>query len=66
MDGLVFPKVNDDLLGLVDIQGEVVLAVPYSQVLYFSPVGTLVVITDHSYDRGIVSKIYFCNTVMSE
>lgn len=45
-----------DLLGLDDIQGEVVLAAPYGQVLYFSLVGTLVVVvTDNSYDCGIVS-----------
>lgn len=33
VDDLVFPKVSDNFLGLVNVQGEIVGVTPFSQVL---------------------------------
>lgn len=54
----IFLKVDDDLFGLVDIQGEIVLVAPHSPILNLSPVGTLVVVTDKAYDRGALRQFY--------
>ncbi len=57
MLGLVLcPEVHHRLLGLVDVEGEVVLLTPFSQVTHLLSVGRLIVVGDQAYHRCVVSK----------
>lgn len=50
------PEVNDELLGLINVQGVIVLAA-YSQIFYLPPVGTLIIIADEVNHGGVVCKL---------
>ena len=47
--GLTPPKVDDDLLGFVDIQGQVVGFAPVHQMFHLLFVGSIVVLTDKAH-----------------
>ncbi len=59
-DGCVFsalsPVINHQLLGLVDVEWEVVLLAPFSQGTHLLSVGRLIVVCDQAYHRCVVGK----------
>ncbi len=59
-DGCVFsalsPEVHHQLLGLVDVEWEVVLLTPFSQGTHLRSVGRLIVVSDQAYHRCVVSE----------
>ncbi len=59
-DGCVFsalsPEIHHQLLGLVDVEWEVVLLAPFSQGTHLFSVGHLIVVSDQAYHRCVVSK----------
>ncbi len=59
-DGSVFsalsPEIHHQLLGLVDVEWEVVLLTPFSQGTHLLSVGHLIVVSDQAYHRCVVSK----------
>ncbi len=50
------PEIHHQLLGLVDVEGEVVLLTQFSQGTHLLSVGRLIVISDQAYHRCVVSK----------
>ena len=50
------PIVHDQLLGLTDIEGEVVVPVSHCQVTDLLPIGCLIVAGDQAYHHRVVSK----------
>ncbi len=50
------PEIHHQLLGLVDVEGEVVLLTPFSQVTHLLSVGRLIVVGDQAYHCCVVSK----------
>ncbi len=54
-DGCVFsalsPEIHQQLLGLIDVEGEVVLLTPFSQGTHLLSVGHLIVVGDQAYHR---------------
>ncbi len=59
-DGYVFsalsPEIHHQLLGLVDVEWEVVLLTPFSQGTHLFSVGHLIVVGNQAYHRCVVSK----------
>ncbi len=59
-DGCVFsalsPVIHHQLLGLVDVEWEVVLLTPFSQGTHLLSVGRLIVVSDQAYQRCVISK----------
>ncbi len=59
-DGCVFsalsPEIHHQLLGLVDVEWEVVLLTPFSQGTHLRSVGRLIVVSDQAYHRCVVSE----------
>ncbi len=59
-DGCVFsalsPEIHHQLLGLVDVEVEVVLLTPFSQGTHLLSVGRLIVVSDQAYHRCVISK----------
>ncbi len=59
-DGCVFsalsPEIHHQLLGLVDVEREVVLLTPFSQGTHLRSVGRLIVVSDQAYHRCVISK----------
>ncbi len=59
-DGCVFsalsPVIHHQLLGLVDVEWEVVLLTPFSQGTHLLSVGRLIVVGDQAYHRCVISK----------
>ncbi len=57
-DGCVFsalsPEIHHQLLGLVDVEWEVVLLTPFSQGTHLLSVGRLIVVSDQAYHPGAV------------
>ncbi len=58
-DGCVFsafsPEIHHQLLGLVDVEGEVVLLTAFSQVTHLLSVGRLIVVGDQAYHCCVIS-----------
>ncbi len=50
------PEIHHQLIGLVDVEGEVVLLTQFSQGTHLLSVGRLIVISDQAYHRCVVSK----------
>ncbi len=50
------PEIHHQLLGLIDVEGEVVLLTPFSQDTHLLSVGCLIVVSDQAYHRCVVSK----------
>ncbi len=50
------PEIHHQLLGLVDVEGEVVLLTPFSQGTHLLSVGRLIVVGDQAYHRCVISK----------
>ncbi len=59
-DGCVFsalsPEIAHQLLGLVDVELDVVLLTPFSQGTHLLSVGRLIVVSDQAYHRCVISK----------
>ncbi len=59
-DGCVFsalsPEIHHQLLGLVDVEWEVVLLAPFSQGTHLLSVGRLIVVGDQAYHRCVIGK----------
>ncbi len=59
-DGCVFsalsPEIHHQLLGLVDVEREVVLLTPFSQGTHLLSVGHLIVVSDQAYHRCVICK----------
>ncbi len=57
-DGCVFsalsPEIHHQLIGLVDVEWEVVLLTPFSQGIHLLSVGRLIVVSDQAYHRCVV------------
>ncbi len=66
----LFPEIHHQLLGLVNVEGEVVLLTPFSQSTHLLSVGHLIVVSDQAYHRCVIRKFdddigaVFCCTVM--
>ncbi len=52
------PVIHHQLLGLVDVEGEVVLLTPFSQVTPLLSVGRLIIVGDQACHRCVISKFY--------
>ncbi len=50
------PEIHHQLLGLVDIEWEVVLLTPFSQGTHLLSVGRLIIVSDQAYHRCVISK----------
>ncbi len=50
------PEIHHQLLGLVDVEWEVVLLTPFSQGTHLFSVGCLIVVSDWAYDHCVISK----------
>ncbi len=50
------PEIYHQLLGLVDVEGEVVLLTPFSQVTHLLSVGHLIIVSDQAYHRCVIRK----------
>ncbi len=59
-DGCVFsalsPEIHHQLLGLIDVEWEVVLITPFSQGTHLLSVGRLIVVGDQAYHRWVICK----------
>ncbi len=59
-DGCVFsalsPEIHHQLLGLVDVEWEVVLLTPFSQGTHLLSVGRLIIVSDQAYHHCVISK----------
>ncbi len=59
-DGCVFsalsPEIHHQLLGFVDVEGEVVLQTQFSQVTNLLSVGRLIIVSDQSYHGCVISN----------
>ncbi len=59
-DGCVFsalsPEIHHQLLGLVDVEWEVVLLTPFSQGTHLLSLGHLIVVGDQAYHRCVIGK----------
>ncbi len=59
-DGCVFSalsiEIHHQLLGLVDVEREVVLLTPFSQGTHLLSVGHLIFVSDQAYHRCVISK----------
>ncbi len=53
---LLSPEIHHQLLGLVDVEWEVVLLTPFSQGTHILSVGRLIVVSDQAYHRCVISK----------
>ncbi len=56
-DGCVSPEIHHQLLGLVDVEWEVVLLTPFSQGTHLCSVGRLIVVSDQSYHCCVVTMM---------
>ena len=54
---LLFPKVHDHLLCLVDVECEVIFLTPHSEGPHLLPVGRLVVVGNQAYHCSVVRKL---------
>ncbi len=52
------PEIHHQLLGLVDVQWEVVLLTPFSHGIYLLSVDRLIVVSDQAYHRCVIGKFY--------
>ncbi len=50
------PEIHHQLLGLVDVEWDVVLLTPFSQATHLRSVGRLIVVSDQAYHRCVVSE----------
>ncbi len=50
------PEIHHQLLGLVDVEGEVVLLTPFSQGSHLLSVCHLIVVSDQAYHCCVISK----------
>ncbi|KAK6290915.1 hypothetical protein J4Q44_G00386850, partial [Coregonus suidteri] len=55
--GPPFPVVQNQLLCLDHVEGEVVVLAPHGQVSVLLPIGCLIVVSDQAYHRCVVSKL---------
>ena len=52
-----FPVVHAQLNCLADVEGEVVVLAPHSQVSDLLPIGCLLIVGDQAYHRRVISKL---------